>query len=94
VTSVTVTDGAGQSATGKITVTALGNPPSAVITGAPAGKVDEGKKVSLGSFVTDENPFETFSYTWRVFKNGTPYATGSNAGISFIPTTTACTTSR
>ena len=43
----------------------------------PLGATDEGRKVSLGSFVTDPSPFDTFTYSWQVLKNGTEFATGN-----------------
>jgi hypothetical protein len=84
-TTVNIFDGDGNKGTGTITVSSNSNPPTAVITGTPTGQVDEGKKVTLGSFVTSDNPFNTFSYSWRVLKNGVDYTQGSNAGLSFIP---------
>jgi hypothetical protein len=85
VVTVAITDQDGNTGTGSVTVNAFGTPPTARITGAPTGQVDEGKKIVLGSFVTHPNPGETFSYAWRVLKNGVDYTQGGNAGLSFIP---------
>jgi hypothetical protein len=79
--SITDDDGGIGSASATINVTNVS--PSATITGAPAS-VPEGTSISLGGTATDPGS-DTFTYTWSVTKNGSPYQAGTGSAFSFVP---------
>jgi PKD repeat protein len=61
--------------------------PTATITGAPSSGTP-GSVITVGSTVTDPSSVDTaagFSYAWSVTKNGSPFASGSTASLSFTP---------
>jgi Ca2+-binding RTX toxin-like protein len=86
--TLTVTDkdgGSGTTAPTTIAVTNVG--PAAAITGASA-TVPAGAAVALGSLVSDPSSADTaagFTYAWAVTKDGTPFASGTAAGLTFTP---------
>ena len=57
--------------------------PTAGINGPTTGT--EGAAITLTSDVTDPGLLDTFSYLWTVTKDGNPYATGTEAGLTFTP---------
>lgn len=64
--------------------------PTASITGAPGGAINEGDLVSLGTTVSDVGAADTHSYAWSVTKDGNPYTlangTVTNASnFNFVP---------
>jgi hypothetical protein len=76
-------DGGADQATAQVTV--LNVAPTPVITGAPAS-IPEGGTITLGSTVTDPGPLDTNpTYAWTVTKNGSPFASGTAAGLTFTP---------
>jgi PKD repeat protein len=87
--SLTVTDVLGRSVTSTTTASIAEVPPTAAITGAPAtGHSPEGTAITLGSNVTDPDPAGQAAgstYSWTVTKNGSPFATGNAASITFTP---------
>ncbi len=59
--------------------------PVATINGAPATS-PEGTAINLTSTVTDAGTADTFTYAWRVTKNGVAYGTpGTAASYSYTP---------
>jgi hypothetical protein len=89
IVTITATDDYGLTATASFALTVNNVPPTPTITGAPAsGHSPEGTAITLGSTVTDPSPVDTaagFTYHWSVTKNGSAYASGSAAAISFTP---------
>jgi hypothetical protein len=59
-------------------------PPTVTITGAPASST-EGTPISLASTVSDSNTSDTFSYAWKVLKNGVPYTSGAESTLLLTP---------
>jgi len=57
--------------------------PVVSITGAPESS-PEGVEIALGSDVSDPG-LDSFTYSWSVSKNGTPYAAGTAADFAFTP---------
>lgn len=66
------------------TVTVAVSTPTVTINGAPSSSA-EGTTLSLTSSVSDP-AHSTFTYAWAVEKNGSPYATSTNANWNFKPT--------
>jgi PKD repeat protein len=87
--TLTVTDALGHTSTSKTSATIAEVPPTAAITGAPAtGHSPEGTAVTLGSTVTDPSAADTkagFTYAWAVTKDGSAFASGTGAGLTFTP---------
>jgi len=81
---VRVTDEAGRMATRITSVDVLNVAPMVMIMNAPSVS-DEGTEINLTSEVSDPGEAETFTYAWNVKKDGSSYATGSEAGFSFTP---------
>src|SRR5205085_2475293 len=81
---LTVTDNDGGSTETSETIQVTNVPPTAAITGAPASS-PEGTTITLGSSVSDPGSADTLTYAWTVEKNGSLYASGSDAGITFTP---------
>ncbi len=81
---VRATDEAGWATEMSATVNVLNVDPSVEILGAPATE-EEGTSISLTSSVTDPGTADTFTYAWEVTKNGTSYASGSEADFAFTP---------
>jgi uncharacterized delta-60 repeat protein len=85
--SATDKDGATGSSVSTITVTNVA--PTVSLTNVPTTGT-EGTAISFtaGSSITDPSPVDTaagFTTTWNVTKNGSPFAAGSGAAISFTP---------
>ncbi len=57
--------------------------PTASITGAPSGSINEGDKVNLSATASDPGTDETLSYAWTVTRGGQTFATGTNQNFSF-----------
>ncbi len=81
---VRVTDEAARSATATTTIDVLNIVPTVTIEGTPATS-PEGTAISLTSSVTDPGAADTFIYAWVVKKDGSSYASGTNANFSFTP---------
>ncbi len=65
--------------------------PTASISGAPVGNINEGDTVSLGTTVADAGAADTHSYAWTVTKDSDPYVLDGEvatdeATFSFTPT--------
>ena len=85
--TITANDGNGGTATTTFSLTVSNMPPTAAITGAPATS-PEGTAINLGSTVTDPSSVDTafgITMAWSVTKNGSPFASGSGASLSFTP---------
>jgi hypothetical protein len=87
--TITATDDYGMTATTTFLLTVNNVAPTASITGVPvSGHSPEGTAISLGSSVTDPSPVDTsagFTYVWSVTKNGSDYASGTEASFRFTP---------
>src|SRR5439155_14392771 len=77
---------------GSATIRVANVAPTFSITGAPAGLVDEGTPINLGSTTPfDPGTVDTaagFVYRWTVIKDGDtlhPFAKASTPGLSFTP---------
>jgi len=81
---VHVTDRAGRTATAQATVNVLNVAPDPVINGAPASS-NEGTAINLTSTVIGAAPGDLYTYAWAVKKDGSSYASGTNADFSFTP---------
>jgi hypothetical protein len=81
---VLVTDEAGRSATATTTINVLNVAPTATINGAPATS-PEGVAISLTSTVTDPGTADAFTYNWVAKKDGSNYASSTNANFIFTP---------
>jgi hypothetical protein len=79
--SVTDKDGGVGSASAAVDV--LNVAPTASIAALAAS--NEGDPITLASSVTDPGLLDTFSYLWTVTKDGNPYATGTDASLTFTP---------
>lgn len=79
-----VSDGANSSNIGtvSITVDSVNDAPVATITVPPTTL--EGSAVTASVSVTDVD-HSSFTYSWTVTKDGSPYATGSSSTITFTP---------
>lgn len=77
-----VSDGTNQSNTGSVSITvySVNDQPAAAITVPPA--MAEGGSVTATVSVTDVD-HASFTYSWTVTRNGSPYATGSSSSITF-----------
>ncbi|MDY0167752.1 MAG: tandem-95 repeat protein [Thermoguttaceae bacterium] len=82
--ALTVTDSQGGQGTATETILVANVAPTVEITGVPANP-EEGTLITLGSIVTDPGALDTFTYAWEVTKNGSLYATGSDANRTFTP---------
>ena len=82
--TLSVTDGTNPAvtATAIITVTRSNVPPTVRIEGLPAGEVSEGTELTLTASVVDPDEPGTPRSAWSVTKNGTLYASGSDATFS------------
>ena len=69
-------------ATVNVTVNAVNDPPTATVS-APSSS-PEGAAVTASANVSDPDD-ASFTYAWSVTKNGSPYANGSGASITFTP---------
>jgi uncharacterized delta-60 repeat protein len=58
--------------------------PIATIEGGPNSS-PEGTAINLTSTVTDPGAADTFTYAWSLTKNGTAYASGTDATFAFTP---------
>ena len=81
---LTVTDNDGGAGEAGALIQVLNVAPTAAITGAPATS-DEGTPITLTAAATDPGVLDTFTYLWTVTKDGNPYATGTDAAITFTP---------
>jgi hypothetical protein len=88
--SVTLADDDTATATGSTSTTVNNVAPLVAITGSP-GSSPEGTPITLGVNITDPGTLDTFSFSWTVLKNGSPYATGSGSSITFTPNDGAAT---
>jgi DNA/RNA endonuclease G (NUC1) len=79
-----VSDGANQSNIGtvSITVSSVNDAPVATITVPPTTL--EGSSVTASVSVTDVD-HSSFTYSWTVTKDASPYATGTSSTINFTP---------
>jgi hypothetical protein len=77
-----VADSKCATATVNVTVNAVNDPPSAAIT-APSTST-EGTPISVSGLASDVDD-TSFTYSWSVTKNGSPFATGSGTPFSFTP---------
>ena len=87
VVTLSATDKDGGVGNDSKTITVTNVPPTAAITGAAASSA-EGTTITLGSTVTDPSSADTaagFTFAWSVVKNGSPFASGNSAGLSFTP---------
>jgi len=81
---VQVTDRAGRTATAQAAVNVLNVAPDPVINGAPESS-NEGTAINLTSTVIGAAPGDIYTYAWVVKKNGSSFASGTNADFSFTP---------
>jgi DNA/RNA endonuclease G (NUC1) len=80
----TITDGQlTATATVNVTVGSVNDAPTAYIVAPSTGS--EGTQISVSGSATDPDAGETFTFSWVVTKNGSPYATGSGTPYSFTP---------
>jgi hypothetical protein len=82
--SLRVTDNGGLTSTTTASISITNVNPTVAITGAPV-IAPVGVPVTLGSSVSDPGIPDTFTYAWSVTKNGNPFASGTNATLSFTP---------
>ena len=68
-----------------IQITSHNVAPSAQIVGTPAIKVLPGDAVNLSALVTDPGANDTHTFAWSVTKNGNPFASGTDANLTFTP---------
>ncbi|MCX5676357.1 MAG: PKD domain-containing protein [Planctomycetota bacterium] len=80
---LTVTDDDGGAGEAGALIQVLNVAPTAAITGPATGS--EGTPITLTAAVTDPGTLDTFTYLWNVTKDGNPYATGTDAAITFTP---------
>jgi DNA/RNA endonuclease G (NUC1) len=71
------------SASVNLSIASVNDAPTASIT-VPSS-TPEGSGVTATVSVQDVDENESFTYAWTVTKNGSPYASGSGASISFAP---------
>src|SRR5207253_98500 len=72
VATLVVTDDDGGIGSDVRTITVHNVSPTATINGASTDS-DEGTGISLGSSVSDPSPVDTFTYAWKVTKNGASF---------------------
>lgn len=82
--SVVVKDPAGASGSDSKTVSVTNVAPTVSIGGAPSSS-PEGTSIAMTSTVTDPGTADTFTYVWKVTKNGVSYAAGSSSTFGFTP---------
>ncbi|MEK6374951.1 MAG: DNA/RNA non-specific endonuclease [Acidobacteriota bacterium] len=70
-------------ATVNVTVNPVNDPPTATVS-APSTS-PEGTAVTASATASDPDSGDSLSYAWSVTKNGSPYASGSGASITFTP---------
>jgi hypothetical protein len=83
VATLTVSDSQNNFVSDALAVSVANVAPTASIL-APATS-NEGTPITLTSAVTDPGIHDTVTYLWTVTKNGDEYATGTGAGITFMP---------
>lgn len=84
VVSLTVTDDDGGVGMDSQTISVHNVAPTVTINGAPSDD-KEGTRIELTSSVSDPGTLDTFTYAWVVTKNGSAYASGSDANFAFTP---------
>jgi hypothetical protein len=82
--TLAVQDRGGATGTAQAALSATNVPPTVAITGAPAHS-PEGTPLSLAAAVTDPTAGDTFTYAWSVTRDGTAFASGTQADFSFTP---------
>ncbi len=85
--TITADDGHGATATVSFTFTTNSVPPT-VTLGSPAAGAPEGTAVSLTGSASSPSAADNaagFTYSWTVTKDGTAFASGTGATVSFTP---------
>jgi PKD repeat protein len=86
--TLTAKDSAGNSGTATTTATIAEGTLGVTINGAPAHS-NPGTAIALTSTVTDPSGDTSFTYAWTVTKNGSTFATGTAASLTFTPDASA-----
>ena len=84
IVTLLVTDKDGGTRTDSKLITATNVNPKITINGAPV-TTHAGTPLTLTSTVTDKGAADTFTYDWRVTKNGVPFASGTQSSLTFTP---------
>ncbi len=82
--TLTVSDGRGGSGSGGAQAFVTGSAPIARILGAPA-RGPEGTPILLSAALTSAVVEDALTYSWQVFKNGTPYLAGNERTLALTP---------
>jgi len=85
--TITADDGQGATSTVNFSFTVTAVPPTVTIKAAPSS-APEGTAVTLTGGATSPSAADNsagFTYTWTVTKDGSPFATGTGASVTFTP---------